>query len=160
MDWFRRKQMAEPLASFGIVRGAQATEVEVARLLKSVGLTPDVADRYPHEFSGGQRQRICIARALAARPELLICDEAVSALDVSVKAQIVNLLLDINKDKNISILFISHDLGIVEYISDRIIVMQAWSIVETGLVDNILYSPKHVYTQKLLSAIPKMVGCQ
>lgn len=150
--------IAEPLGNFGIVLGAEAIEIEVARLLKLVGLAPEAAIRYPHEFSGGQRQRVCIARALAAKPELLICDEAVSALDVSVKAQIVNLLIDINKAENISILFISHDIGIVEYIADRVIVMQAGKVVETGPVEKVLYEPEHPYTQKLLAAVPKVIG--
>ena len=152
--------IAEPLENYGIATSAAALEAEIARLLTLVGLGPEAADRYPHEFSGGQRQRICIARALATKPELLICDEAVSALDVSVKAQIVNLLLDINKAEGISIIFISHDLGIVEYIADRLLVMQAGKVVETGPVEAVLYAPQHPYTRKLLASVPKVIGTE
>lgn len=123
-------------------------------LLKKVGLPESAATRYPHEFSGGQRQRIGIARAIALKPKLLICDESVSALDVSVQAQILNLLLDLQQEMNLAMIFISHDLSVVKHVSDRVVVMNAGEIVEQGSAKAIYSSPKNEYTKRLLSAVP------
>ena len=127
------------------------------RVMQEVGLDPTYIDRYPHEFSGGQRQRIVIARALATRPELLFCDEAVSALDVSVRAQILNLLQDLQDELKLTYLFCSHDLSVIEHICDRVAIMYLGKIVEIGTREDIFKHPKHPYTKALLSAIP-MVG--
>jgi oligopeptide/dipeptide ABC transporter ATP-binding protein len=128
----------------------------IASVLQRVGLLPETMSRYPHEFSGGQRQRIGIARALAVDPEFIVCDEAVSALDVSVQAQILNLLKSIQRDFGLSFLFITHDLGVVEYIADEVAVMYAGKIVERNTAAEIFANPKHDYTKKLLAAIPKI----
>ncbi|CAG0982183.1 partial Oligopeptide transport ATP-binding protein OppF, partial [Anaerolineae bacterium] len=129
---------------------------KVASTLHRVGLSSGMMGRYPHEFSGGQRQRIGIARALAVDPEFIVCDEAVSALDVSVQAQILNLLKSIQRDFGLSFLFITHDLGVVEYIADEVAVMYAGRIVERNRTAEIFADPKHDYTKKLLSAIPRI----
>jgi ABC-type oligopeptide transport system ATPase subunit len=126
----------------------------VLELLDKVSLPHSAANRYPHEFSGGQRQRIGIARAIALQPKLLVCDESVSALDVSVQAQILNLLLQIQKEMNLSIIFISHDLSVVKHISDRVAVMEKGKIIEMGEAKEIYTNPKEEYTKTLLAAIP------
>jgi glutathione transport system ATP-binding protein len=145
--------VAEPLYVHGVARGAEAEE-RVAWLLEHVGLSPDHAPRYPHEFSGGQRQRIAIARALALQPKIIIADEAVSALDVSIRAQIVNLMLDLQTEFGVSYLFISHDMAVVERISHRVAVMYLGQIVEIGPRRAIFEDPRHPYTRKLMAAVP------
>jgi glutathione transport system ATP-binding protein len=145
--------VAEPLYVHGIAKGNAASD-RVAWLLAHVGLSPDAALRYPHEFSGGQRQRIAIARALALQPKMIVADEAVSALDVSIRAQIVNLLLDLQAEFGLAYLFISHDMAVVERISHRVAVMYLGQIVEIGPRRAIFENPQHPYTRKLLSAVP------
>lgn len=129
---------------------------KVYKIMEKVGLEKSWYDRYPHQFSGGQKQRIGIARALILNPEVIVCDEPVSALDVSIQAQILNLLLDLQKEFNLTYVFISHDLGVVEHISDRIMVMHFGDVVELSTVDELFSSPKAQYTQKLLKAIPPL----
>ncbi|CAN7685578.1 ATP-binding cassette domain-containing protein [Caballeronia sp. LjRoot29] len=128
----------------------------VAAQLKRAGLDPSLADRYPHEFSGGQRQRIGIARALAVNPSMLVCDEAVAALDVSIQAQILNLFMDLREQLNLTYLFISHDLGVVEQLSDRVVIMYLGRVVESAPVEEIFRHPNHPYTQTLLAEIPRI----
>jgi len=123
------------------------------QLLEEVGLSPDHYDRYPHQFSGGQRQRICIARALALEPEFIVCDEAVSALDVSVQAQVLNLLQDLRSKFKLSYLFISHDLSVINFIADRVMVMKAGRIVEQGPCHKIIQQPSEEYTKELINSI-------
>jgi peptide/nickel transport system ATP-binding protein len=149
-----RDILAEPIRNFSLAKSSAETESKVAALMDTVGLARDALDRRPHEFSGGQRQRICIARALAAEPDLIVCDEAVSALDVSVKAQIVNLLQDLQREFGLALLFISHDLAIVEHMTHRIAVMYLGKIVEIAPRSQIFASPRHPYTKALLSAVP------
>ncbi len=126
----------------------------VAWLLEKVGLNPEQARRFPHEFSGGQRQRIGIARAIATNPDLIICDEPVSALDVSIQAQVINLMMDLQDEFDLSYLFIAHDLSVVEHISDKIIVMYLGNVVEFGSSEDVYHNPRHPYSQALLSAVP------
>jgi glutathione transport system ATP-binding protein len=145
--------IAEPLLTHGLARGAAARE-RVAELLRLVGLRPEHAERYPHEFSGGQRQRIAIARALASSPKLVIADESVAALDVSIRAQIVNLLMELQERLGVAYLFISHDMAVVERISHRVAVMYLGQIVEVGSRRDVFENPQHPYTRRLLAAVP------
>lgn len=145
----------EPLKVYGIEKNGAQRRKRVEELLLKVGLLPEHYERYPHEFSGGQRQRIVIARALAVKPSFIICDESVSALDVSVQAQVLNLLNDLKKELGFTIIFISHDLAVVRYFSDRILVMNKGKIEESGPADVIYEHPQSAYTQKLIASIPK-----
>ena len=145
--------LADPMQIHNVYPGNARSE-RIAYLLEKVGLTPEQGRRYPHEFSGGQRQRIGVARALALNPLLIIGDEPVSALDVSIQAQIINLLIDLQQDFNLSYIIIAHDLGVVEHLCDRIAVMYLGKVVETASYRELYSAPKHPYTQALLSAIP------
>jgi len=145
--------IGEPLICNRLAKGEELRE-RVKHLMEIVGLNSRHLERYPHAFSGGQRQRIGIARALATNPKFLVCDEAVSALDVSIQAQIINLLEDLQKSLNLSYLFISHDLGVIQHISDRVGVMYVGKMVETATTDELFTNPKHPYTEALLSAKP------
>ena len=140
----------------GLVKGAQATKDYVAVQMAQAGLDPEMAGRYPHQFSGGQRQRIGIARALAVQPDLLVCDESVAALDVSIQAQIINLFMSLRSEFDLTYLFISHDLGVVEHISDRVAIMYLGRIVEQAPVAEIFERPNHPYTQALLKEVPRI----
>lgn len=153
MDIFRI--ISEPLDIHFKKMARQKKRDRVAELLETVGLKADYMARYPHEFSGGQRQRIGIARALAVEPDFIICDEPVSALDVSVQAQIINLLQNLREEMNLTFLFVAHDIAVVEYLSDRIMVMTGGKIVEQGDSREVCAHPKHLYTQKLIAAVPK-----
>jgi peptide/nickel transport system ATP-binding protein len=149
-----RDILAEPMRNFGLATSASEVDARLTSLMDKVRLPRDAVNRWPHEFSGGQRQRIGIARALAAEPDLIVCDEAVSALDVSVKAQIVNLLQDLQQDLGLALLFISHDLAIVEHMTHRVAVMYLGKIVEVAAKRQIFAAPQHPYTKALLSAVP------
>ena len=152
--------IAEPLTIHALAKSKADRDAKVVELLGKVGLRPDAAKRYPHEFSGGQRQRVGIARALAVSPRFIVCDEPISALDVSIQAQIVNLLSDLQTAENLTYLFISHDLKIVQHVSDRVAVMYLGRIVELAEADTLYRDPKHPYTQALLSAVPRIDATQ
>jgi peptide/nickel transport system ATP-binding protein len=146
------RSIAQPLVVAGWAR--PAIRERVRTLLREVGLPPESIERFPHEFSGGQRQRIGIARALALKPKLVICDEPVSALDVSVRAQVINLLTELKSELGMSYVFISHDLSVVEHVADRVLVMYLGRVVEQGAAEEIWRAPRHPYTKALLAAIP------
>jgi ABC-type glutathione transport system ATPase component len=147
--------LTEPMRTHGLVprAGLRAAALE---LLRQVGLPEDSLERFPHAFSGGQRQRLCIARALGVRPKLLVCDEVVSALDVSVQAQIVNLLLDLRRTHGLALLFITHDLSLVRSIADRVLVMNAGKVVEEGPTAELFANPRDEYTRTLIAAVPTL----
>ncbi|MDO4356426.1 MAG: ATP-binding cassette domain-containing protein [Clostridia bacterium] len=149
-----RDIVAEGIQIHGLAKSREDRDEQVAQLLDAVGLRPEHMTRYPHEFSGGQRQRIGIARALATRPRFVVCDEPISALDVSIQAQVVNLLKQLQQERGLTYLFIAHDLSMVKYISDRIGVMYRGKIVEMGSADEVYQHPLHPYTRSLISAIP------
>ena len=155
--WKVGKIIGEPLVLNSDMTPEQIKE-RVLYLMDRVGMRPEWYDRYPHQFSGGQRQRIGIARALALKPEVIICDEPVSALDVSIQAQVLNLLLDLQEEFDLTYIFISHDLSVVNHISDRIVVMYYGHIVEMKSAEELFNNPEHEYTRKLLSAIPVIKG--
>ncbi len=148
--------IAEPLVIHGAYKDREDLERQVHSMMESVGLSPEQSQRYPHEFSGGQRQRIGIARALSLRPSFVVADEPVSALDVSVQSQILNLLKDLQKDLGLTMVFIAHDLAVVEYISDSVAVMYLGMIVEKADVESFFGRPRHPYSKLLLEAIPRM----
>lgn len=151
-----RDLIGEPLVTHKVYKTKEETEERVKELMHMVGIRPELIDRYPHQFSGGQRQRIGIARALALNPRLIVCDEPVSALDVSIQSQILNLLKDLQEEFDLTYLFISHDLGVVHYISDRICVMFLGKVCEIGETEEIYERPMHPYTRFLLQAVPSM----
>lgn len=146
--------IAEPIHTHGLLKGGGNVQRRVRELLERVGLRPEHAERYPHEFSGGQRQRICIARALASRPKLIIADEALSALDVSIQAQIIHLMMTLQREEGLAYLFISHDMAVVEKMSHRVAVLHLGQIVEMGSRQRVFDAPQHAYTRKLLAAVP------
>ena len=145
----------EPMIVHKILANNDERKAKVMELLRTVSMEERHFNRYPHEFSGGQRQRICVARALALNPRFIICDESVSALDVSVQAQVLNLLMELREEFQFTYIFISHDLSVVKFMSDRMIVMNDGKIEEMGDADEIYHNPQREYTQKLIEAIPK-----
>lgn len=148
------KAIQEPMEVHRLHKSSAARASRTRDLLERVGLSADMVNRYPHEFSGGQRQRICIARALALEPEFIICDESVSALDVSVQAQVLNLLQDLQDEFGLTYIFISHDLSVVHHMADRILVMHQGKVVEQGSAHTVFYNPVAPYTRQLVDAIP------
>lgn len=146
--------IGDPLWYHGRAKTRDELKEQVAQLLRQVGLNPDDMDRYPHEFSGGQQQRLCIGRAIALKPKLIVCDEALSALDVSIQAQILILLKELKETLNLSYLFISHDLSVVRYLCDRVLVIYKGKLVESAPTEELFNNPKHPYTKELLRAIP------
>ena len=150
-----KSTLATPLRLHGTTDDGEI-DARIAAMLAQVGLRPEHAARYPHEFSGGQRQRIAIARALAVQPRLIVCDEPTSALDVSVQAQILNLLHDLQQELGVSYLFITHNIGVVEYIADRVAVMRSGRIVEQGDSVSVLEHPQQAYTRTLIDAVPRL----
>lgn len=148
--------LLEPLRIHYPRQSLKLALAQVVTLLERVGLDADALPRYPHQFSGGQRQRLAIARALVTSPDLIICDESVSALDISIQAQVLNLLKQLQAEFHLTYLFISHDLSVVHFMSDRIMVMNRGQIVEIGSADQIYHHPQHPYTQKLIQAIPQV----
>ncbi|CCW34863.1 ABC-type uncharacterized transport system, duplicated ATPase component [Chthonomonas calidirosea] len=151
-----REILTEGMVIHGIGANAREREERAAELLKQVSMSPDALDRYPHEFSGGQRQRIAIARALSVEPQFLVLDEPTSALDVSVQSQVLNLLCRLQRERNLTYLFISHNLDVVGYIAEEVIVMERGRIVERGAVEQVFTDPQHPYTRNLLQAIPSL----
>ncbi len=149
------ENVGEALLYHGRVKTPQQRDELVVEILSQVGVPPSALPRYPHQFSGGQQQRICIGRALALNPKLIVCDEVVSALDVSIQAQILNLLSDLRTDHSLSYLFISHDLSVVRHLCDEVVVLYLGQVMERGTTEELFSNPKHPYTQVLLSAIPK-----
>lgn len=149
------ESIVEGMRYHGLITRPEDEEAAIAEILSLVGLPPDVMSRYPHQFSGGQQQRIAIGRAIALNPRLIVCDEAASALDVSIQAQILNLLQDLKERLSLSYLFISHDLSLIRYLSDRVIVLYLGKVMERASVRDLFDHPRHPYTQVLLSAIPK-----
>ncbi|KIC74385.1 Oligopeptide transport ATP-binding protein AppF [Candidatus Protochlamydia amoebophila] len=148
--------IGEALFYHGIVKTKEEQIEKVVDVLQKIGLSPDIMNRYPHEFSGGQQQRICIGRAIALNPKLIICDEAVSALDVSIQAQILNLLIELKETLDLSYLFISHDLSVIKHIADNIVVLYKGKIIESGSNIQIFENPQSTYTKELLNAIPRL----
>ena len=148
--------IAEPIRAHRLMSDSTEIRKRVDELLRQVGLAPADGEKYPHEFSGGQRQRVSIARALSSNPDFLVCDEPTSALDVSVQAQILNLLRELQRDTGVSYLFITHNIGVVEYVADRVAVMQRGRIEEQGSVDEVLGRPRQAYTRTLLDAVPRI----
>ena len=154
-----RKRVEEIIGEAPLVHGMVSRRElggYIDATMSRVGLDPTLKRRYPHQFSGGQRQRIGIARALAVKPEFLICDEAVAALDVSIQAQVLNLFMDLRRDLNLTYLFISHDLGVVEHLSDRVVIMYLGRVVESGPAEDMFEAPNHPYTQALLAEVPRL----
>lgn len=150
-----REILSEPFEIHGLYKNKKEREEVIRNLIKEVGLSPDSIDRYPHEFSGGQRQRIGIARAIALKPQIIVCDEPVSALDVSIQSQILNLMVDLRDKYNLSYIFIAHDLAVIEHISDDVAVMYLGKIVEHTSAENLYKKPIHPYTRALISSIPR-----
>jgi len=150
------ESIGEALLYHGIVSNRDEQYEHVTAVLHKVGLSSDTINRYPHEFSGGQQQRICIGRAIALKPKLIVCDEAVSALDVSIQAQILNLLMDLKESLNLSYLFISHNLAVIRHIADEVVVLYAGKIVESQETEKLFENPQHTYTKALLASVPQL----